>query len=237
MSYWLLIFSFCFQQTTAYDSNYLMGKFLPEKDPRFVSIDRKYRVNRTMYLRKEAYEAFEKMWVAAKKDDVTIVISSATRNFEYQKKIWEEKWNGKRRLEDGTLATEISDPSERAKKILQYSAMPGSSRHHWGTDFDINALNNAYFSKGKGKKLYDWLQKNAEKFGFRQPYSAFETGRATGYNEEKWHWSYFPIANELTNLSANLLQDYKFQGFDGAATATQIGIVKNYILGVDASCK
>lgn len=236
MNTFLLFIYLVFQQNPSVDANYLMGKFKPENDKRFVKIDRKYSVNRVMYLRKEAYEAFEKMWEAAKKDGITIVISSATRNFDYQKRIWEEKWNGKRKLEDGTLAIKIQNPTERAKKILEYSAMPGSSRHHWGTDFDINGLKNEYFSKGKGKKLYDWLLKNASNYGFCQPYTAFGKDRQSGYKEEKWHWTYFPLSEDFTKYSANLLNDFKFMGFSGAETASEIGIVKNYVLGIDNQC-
>ena len=69
--------------------------------------------------------------------------------------------------------------------------MPGTSRHHWGTDFDINQLNNTYYTKGEGLIIYQWLKKNANKYGFAQPYTE---QRTEGYKEEKWHWSYLPLA-------------------------------------------
>lgn len=232
----LQLFGFGQPQTT-FDTNYLLGKFEPAQHADFVAIDRKYRVNRPMYLRKDAYEAFVKMHEAAKKAGVTLTITSATRNFDYQKKLWEDKWNGKTILEDGTRATAIPDATDRARKLLQYSAMPGSSRHHWGTDFDINALSNAYYQTGKGKKIYAWLEKNAYKYGFCQPYSAMGAHRSTGYHEERWHWSYYPISIQLTNLSSILLRDENFVGFNGCETAAAIGIVKNYVLGIDASCR
>jgi hypothetical protein len=63
---------------------------------------------------------------------------------------------------------------------------------------DINALQNDYFSgKGNGAFLYEWLQKNAAKFGFCQPYNELSKRNQKGYNEEKWHWSYAPVANQL----------------------------------------
>ncbi len=64
--------------------------------------------------------------------------------------------------------------------------MPGA-RHHWGTDFDLNALNNAYFNTKDGKRIYDWLTQHAAEFGFCQPYTAKggPDGRPIGYEEEK----------------------------------------------------
>ena len=49
--------------------------------------------------------------------------------------------------------------------------MPSTSRHHWGTDIDLNSLNNSYFSSGKGLKEYDWLTTNANHYGFYQVYT------------------------------------------------------------------
>ena len=49
--------------------------------------------------------------------------------------------------------------------------MPATSRHHWGTDMDINSVEDDYFKDGKGKKVYRWLVENASKYGFCQVYS------------------------------------------------------------------
>ena len=112
------------------------------------------------------------MYDAAKKEGITLKIISATRNFATQKIIWEGKWTGKRLHESKeNLAKTIPNPTERAIKILRWSSMPGTSRHHWGTDIDLNKLNNSYFEKGEGLKIYNWLIANASSFGFCQPYS------------------------------------------------------------------
>ncbi len=50
--------------------------------------------------------------------------------------------------------------------------MPGTSRHHWGTEIDLNALNNKWFENGKGLKVYQLAYKNAAQYGFHQPYTA-----------------------------------------------------------------
>src|SRR5258707_9904199 len=133
-----LLLTFSFSQKSV-DKNYLLGRFEPSTDSRFIQLTASYAkgnaINR--FLRKEAFSAFKKMMKAAGKDRVSLAIVSATRNFDYQKKIWEDKWNGKIKVEGKDLTT-ISDLNERARLILLYSAMPGTSRHHWGTDVDIN---------------------------------------------------------------------------------------------------
>ena len=152
-------------------SAYVMGKFEPANDTSFVKIASVYTPKSGIYLHREAYQAFEAMYAAAKKDSISLRILSATRNFNYQKSLWENKWTGGRNLSDGVNAATIKDETQRAIRILEYSAMPGTSRHHWGTDIDLNAVNNSYFTKGKGLKEYEWLRANAASFGFCQPYS------------------------------------------------------------------
>ncbi|PJZ81097.1 M15 family metallopeptidase [Leptospira meyeri] len=125
-----------------------------------------------------------------------IFLVSSFRNFSHQKGIWESKFTGKKAMR---LPINGKSQEEIIGLILEFSSAPGTSRHHWGTDFDINALDNAYFEeKGKGKILYDWLKQNASKYGFCQPYSSLSTRSNKGYQEEKWHWSYAPISNQLT---------------------------------------
>ncbi|MGE8720698.1 M15 family metallopeptidase [Leptospira terpstrae] len=125
-----------------------------------------------------------------------IFLVSSFRNFGHQKGIWEAKFTGKKVMR---VPIKGKSPEEITNLILEFSSAPGTSRHHWGTDFDINALDNAYFEEnGKGKILYDWLKQNAHKYGFCQPYSRLSTRNNKGYQEEKWHWSYAPISNQLT---------------------------------------
>lgn len=219
-----------------YTTAYLMGKFDPAKHPDFVKIAPPYADNNERYLRKDTYEAFKKMHAAAQKEGVNLVIISATRNFESQKGIWEAKWTGARLVDDEDISKSIPDPKKRALKILEYSSMPGSSRHHWGTDIDLNNLNDVHFQNGEGKKVYEWLRAHAHEYGFCQPYSAKGTDRPAGYNEEKWHWSYMPVSKKLTELAKAKLKDDMISGFKGAETAKSIGIVKKYVLGINKEC-
>lgn len=227
---------------TAIDSSinlaYIMGKFEPTKHPEFIQVAPKHANGRKdRWLRKETYAAFLDMHTAAKKEGIELKVLSATRNFATQKIIWEGKWTGKRLHESKeNLAETTADPTERANKILRWSSMPGTSRHHWGTDMDLNAFNNEFFEKGAGLKMYNWMVGNASKFGFCQPYSPKDDNRPDGYNEEKWHWSYLPLAKKLTAQAKLRLEDEMISGFKGAETAVSIGVVEKFILGINADC-
>ena len=214
----------------------LTGKFFPSKDSNFVLV-KKHHSNRAIYLQKTVYSKYIEMFNAAKNDGISLKIISGTRNFYDQKSIWERKWTGKRILSDGTSAKNIKDPNERALKILLYSSMPSTSRHHWGTDIDINNLNNSYFESGRGLKEYNWLTKNASKYGFCQVYSDKKIENRTGYEMEKWHWSYIPIAGEYTKKYKKLISYDKINGFMGCKHAKEIGAIENYVDGINTECQ
>lgn len=216
---------------------YIMGKFDPAKNANFTKIEKQHASRTGMYIRKDVYNAFKKMLAAAKKDGLNFTIKSATRPFDYQKRIWEGKWTGQRKIEGGKDASKsYPNSKDRALKILEFSSMPGTSRHHWGTDIDLNSFENSYFEKGKGLKEYNWLQKHAATYGFCQPYTQKDKQRPNGYNEEKWHWSYTPIAKQLTDKAKKVLKDEVITGFKGAETATEIGVVEKYVLGINQAC-
>jgi len=200
---------------------YVLGKFDYTQNDDFMLVPENLS-NKKIYVRKEVLEAFLKMEMAAQKENIHLTIISGTRNFEHQKRIWNYKWNEKYK--------NIPMP-KRALKILEYSSMPSSSRHHWGTDIDLNSLNNTYFSSGKGLNEYNWLLENAAKFGFYQPYTSKENGR-TGYNEEKWHWSYLPLSKLYLDFYNQQITYQDINDFEGADFAKEIDIIKNYVNGI-----
>jgi LAS superfamily LD-carboxypeptidase LdcB len=108
---------------------------------------------------------------------------------------------------------------------MQYSALPGTSRHHWGTDIDFydeNALpegyelqliESEYDHRGPCAALTHWLMSNAAQYGFFFPYRHYLGGIAC----EPWHISYFEVANRyLAQLQpqsiAVLLTDTDIEG-------------------------
>jgi LAS superfamily LD-carboxypeptidase LdcB len=220
--------------------SYVRGMFNPSKYGRFVKL-KKYGIltnARDHYLRIEAVKALKKMLKAFNKEhpNIEIRVISSTRNFYSQKSIWNAKWKGKRKVDGMSLNRAVKDPLKRAQVILKYSSMPGTSRHHWGTDFDINSLENSYFKKGQGKIIYAWLTKNGSKYGFVQPYTA---NRKSGYLEERWHWSYVPLAKyyyrEWMKLYAGDTSKLRENNpFGGAGAAAHLAPI--YVKSINSAC-
>ncbi len=216
------------------EKNYLLGRFDPSSDSRFVQLSSAYAHGSGLkgFLRRETFKAFQKMADAAKKDGINLLILSATRNFDSQKKIWENKWIGKTKAKTtGEDLSKTSDLKARARQILLYSAMPGTSRHHWGTDIDLNSFEDNYFLEGEGLKVYRWLSAHASEFGFCQPYTSKANGR-TGYEEEKWHWSYLPLSKLFLEEYQKQISYSDINGFEGSETAESLQIIDHYVSGV-----
>lgn len=203
------------------DKNVLTGKINFGKSQHFDIVPKNYST-KEVYIRKETLNAFLGMAEAAQKSGVNLKIISGARSFEHQKAIWNRKWN----------RSSETDLRKRALNILTYSAMPMTSRHHWGTDIDLNSLSNGYFEKGEGLKIYQWLTENAHKYGFCQVYSDKTTNSRTGYKMEKWHWSYMPLAKSFLRQYIRVMSDADLAGFEGSTLAKDLAILKDYVKAV-----
>ena len=110
--------------------------------------------------------------------------------------------------------------------------MPSTSRHHWGTDLDLNSLENSFFERGDGLRIYQWLKTHAAEYGFCQPYTSKTSGRK-GYEEEKWHWSYVPLSGQFLEEYNKKVTYKDIKGFAGSSVAPSIDVIRNYVNGVD----
>jgi len=178
----------------------------------------------------DVVEPFARMREAAARESLDIAVFSGFRDFESQADIWNRKFCGERTLFDaagGALDYHALSEAERMQCILNWSALPGASRHHWGTDIDVYdraALPEGYRVKllpeetqpsGVFHRLHQWLDQNMARFGFFRPYREYRGGMFP----EAWHLSYAPIAMPaLEALSmdvvAQALRDGDIQGKD-----------------------
>jgi len=211
-----------------YDENFFMGKTNYAQDPRFVKLPAHQTASaeRNYYLLKEVADSLSNMIAAAKKEGVMLKVISASRNFTDQKAIWERKYEARK--------SKFKTEAELAADILKYSSMPGTSRHHWGTDFDLNSLEPAYFLSGKGAKEYAWLQAHAAQFGFCQVYN--QRANRTGYNDEPWHWSFMPLSSQFLQMYVTTVSYQDLVGFKGSNAAIEIEVIKNFVQGISSSC-
>jgi LAS superfamily LD-carboxypeptidase LdcB len=142
---------------------------------------------------------------AAARAGFDLVPQSGFRDFARQLSIWNAKWNGATALLDAQgrpLEAARLSPGERLRAILHWSAVPGASRHHWGTDLDLidrSALAPGYKVRltpdefapgGPFAPLAAWLDEHAARFGFFRPYR----GILSGVEPEPWHYSFAPVA-------------------------------------------
>jgi LAS superfamily LD-carboxypeptidase LdcB len=204
----------------------LLGQFDPSTHPDFVLIDARFTDKKGIYLRSEPYDSLKRMIASAKTEGINLTVISATRNFDYQKGIWQRKWSGDK--------FKTYQGCERAKQIMKYSSMPGTSRHHWGTDIDLNSVDPAYFNSGQGRKIYEWLVIHAPAFGFYQTYTAKSGTGRTGFEEEKWHWSFIPLAETYLKEYNLQITPSDFTGFDGSGCAQELNVIENYVNGIDS---
>lgn len=133
-------------------------------------------------------------------------LASSFRSFERQLTIWNTKFCGARPILDVSgkvVDIRNMDDWEICQAIMLYSALPGTSRHHWGTDFDfydakalppgyeLQLIESEYDHHGPCAPLTHWLMANAAEFGFFFPYRHYLGGIAC----EPWHISYFAVAD------------------------------------------
>ena len=77
---------------------------------------------------------------AAQADGFDLAPVSSFRDFARQLEIWNGKFSGERPMlgaSGAQLDAAALRPRERIDAILLWSALPGASRHHWGTDLDL----------------------------------------------------------------------------------------------------
>jgi D-alanyl-D-alanine carboxypeptidase len=219
---------------------YLSGQFNPAKEPLFVSLSAVGipTDGKEHYLRREVATALKRLYEELCRDHpgVEFWIRSSTRSWYAQKILWENKWNGRTLVGGIDLSMLFKDSRKRALKILEYSSMPGTSRHHWGTDFDMNVLRNSYYDSGNGAIVYQWMRKNARRFGFCQPYTA---GRREGYKEERWHWSYMPLARlylrDWKRIFKNKERRMRMGSFDGCEDVLELAPI--FVENINSECQ
>ena len=168
-------------------------------------------------LHNQAVTAFLGLRKAALADGFNLMPQSSFRDFSRQLTIWNGKFSGERPMYDSLghpIDASRLTPAERVEAILLWSALPGASRHHWGTDVDLvdrNATAPGYQIRlipeefapgGPYAALAQWLELHAARFGFFRPFR----GVLSGVRPEPWHFSFAPVAdNARRALSPGVL--------------------------------
>ena len=166
-----------------------------------------------------AIDAIDALREASARAGHDLAIVSSFRDFSRQCGIWNRKFRGEQAVFDRAgRVLDVSSMSgpERVRSILVWSALPGASRHHWGTDFDVydraavpaeyrpELTVAEYTGAGPFVPLNEWLAANLGNHGFFRPY---RTDRG-GVSPEPWHLSYAPVSGPaLRALTLDVLTE------------------------------
>ena len=169
-------------------------------------------------LHRDIIDDFLALQQGAKEAGIDLTIASSFRDFHRQSAIWNAKFQGLRpvyTLEQQTVDLASLSDTEKCHAIMLYSALPGASRHHFGTDLDIYDTHpidddyqlqltpDEYSPTGPFAKLTAWLDDNLEKYGFYRPYQEYKGGVAP----EPWHISHIGVSAKMMQyLSVATLQ-------------------------------
>jgi len=199
-------------------------------------------------LHRAVVQPFLAMRAAAAGEGIDLVPFSSFRDFDRQLVIWNAKARGERELRgaDGQLLdAQRLDDDARVAAILCWSALPGASRHHWGTDFDVmdaaalppgyrlRVVPEEYAPDGVFGRLNAWLDACAGQFGFYRPYARWRGG----VQPEPWHLSHAAVAAAaLQQFSIEVLREAlaaaELEG-RGAVERRLPEILARYVVNVD----
>ncbi len=214
-------------QQVKYSENQLIGK----EHPQLYGMGFK--------LQKQAFDAFVKMRKAALKDGIKIKVVSSFRSYEHQNRIWKNKYLH--------YTKKGLTPQQAIAKIIEYSTIPGTSRHHWATDIDVidgavkkpldDVLQAKYFTTDAVyEPLKKWLDKNANTYGFYLVYT--DEPSRKGFKYEPWHYSYAPISKPMLQAYLKLdlvsiLRKNKLIGSDYFTNEFISSYKKEHVLGIN----
>jgi LAS superfamily LD-carboxypeptidase LdcB len=207
--------------------------------PLFLTGRKKPELYPNQLLDKAAYPDFQNMYRAALKEGIKIQVVSGYRHFNDQLRIWNTKYTKYKKL---NLSEE-----EIFKNISTYSAIPGTSRHHWGTEIDIIDANAGkpsngylnpenYLNGGRYEKLYRWMTEFSEDFGFYLVYTDEEY--RNGFSFEPWHYSYKPLARNYLKQYSRLdlvqyVKDDKIGGNNYLDKNLLLSYFHSHVLGIN----
>ncbi len=145
---------------------YLDSSFLPEK---LEKISDQYTNGEEQMAAKVAVDAFIKMYRAAKREGLGLVINSSYRSYQQQQEICD------------TYASLYGN-----SYVEKYVAKPGFSEHQTGLSFDIGSTSSDIFAQSKE---YEWMMDNAYRYGFILRYPKKDED-ITLFRNEPWHYRY-----------------------------------------------
>ena len=170
--------------------------------------------DRSFWLHPDVIPAWQQLCREAHAQGFQPHIASAHRSFDRQLGIWNDKASGKRPVldaEETPIDISVLSNEQLLFAILRWSALPGLSRHHWGSEIDIydtSTMSPDYRlqltvaetqAEGIFAPFYQWLNQRFKDetvvCGFTRPYMTDSLAVAP----EPWHLSYQKVADQYQN--------------------------------------
>lgn len=185
-------------------------------------------------------DAYKDLEARARVAGYDMRIASGFRSFDRQLAIWNAKVKGVKPVYDDNdqqIDMSLLNEIEQIEAIMRFSALPGASRHHWGTDFDVydaSRMSRGYRLQlnlaecrddGPCAEMHSWLETELPHTDFYRPY-AQDIG---GISPEPWHLSFRSLASEYAGrMSAEILQK-SWEGADlGLASVIKTHLPRLY---------
>ena len=144
----------------------------------------------------------EQMICDAKKENISLWISSGYRNIELQTILFD-------RQVEREKSKEVVNQEEAEKRASKVVARPYASEHNTGLAVDFNGVNDDFYKT----KEYKWLMDNAHKYGFIERYRD-KWQQYTGVIYEPWHFRYIGKENASKVKESGLcLEEYIKKNF------------------------
>lgn len=209
-------------------------------------------------LHRAILKSWNELKAIAKGQGIDLAVISSFRSFENQKYIWNLKATGQRELlDDRELPIPFSnfnlknaeDQLRLVQTIMRWSALPGLSRHHWGTDLDVidklaihqdpnykvQLISSEYQRGGIFQKLGAFLNSHLADTDFFRPYSKDLGGVAP----EPWHISHRAQSNQfLRQLSSEHYRKFLHKQSDSIELSATISenitdIFERFVLNIE----
>ncbi len=146
---------------------------------------------------KRAISYLKDMINAMYKENITKVwVASAYRSYERQEELFKNKVQ---------YYIDEGNNQEEAERLAQMLVQrPEMSEHNLGLAADFNDVTNEF----EDTKAFEWLQKNAENYGFILRYPE-DKQEITGISYESWHWRYVGKEHaKVMNEKGYCLEEY-----------------------------
>ena len=153
-----------------------------------------YNISRNdLSLREDVEAKLVEMAKAARKDGITLLVSSTYRSYEYQKALF-QRW----------VKIDGLDEAERE------SAREGTSQLQLGVAIDFGSIDSSFINTSQGK----WLNNHSEEYGWSLSFPR-EYEDITGFKWECWHFRYIGVnACKFQNKWFNDVQQYMIEFID-----------------------